>query len=151
MRCGALPASEAPGMEGGGGITRRRVASRCSNSPRASCAPRRTRASSCERRSWVRHSRKGCSCVGLGRSLFDCGCGRIGDHNRWLSMNAIRVVGIDASVTNLSDPDPRVSSAYIRLLKFFLESIQSRDGSDRGGSALSRLWIDSRKNFKGRM
>jgi SAM-dependent methyltransferase len=50
------------------------------------------------------------------KSLFDFGVGRAGDFGKWLKMARLElVVGIDKSTSNLSDPDPSISSAYFRL------------------------------------
>jgi SAM-dependent methyltransferase len=54
---------------------------------------------------------------GLGRSLFDFGCGRGGDLGRWLSMGAERIVGIDKYASNLYNPDEDVGGAHVRVLK----------------------------------
>lgn len=55
---------------------------------------------------------------GLGRSIFDFGCGRAGDLNKWIDMGATRVCGIDKYSNNIYDPAWNASpSANVRLLK----------------------------------
>ena len=55
---------------------------------------------------------------GLGRSVFDFGCGRAGDLNKWLDIGSTRVVGIDKYSSNIYDPAWNASpSANVRLLK----------------------------------
>lgn len=54
---------------------------------------------------------------GMGRSIFDLGCGRGGDLQKWIAMGAERVVGIDKSTSNLYDPVWSNSAAYVRLLE----------------------------------
>jgi len=55
--------------------------------------------------------------AGLGRSVFDFGCGRGGDLPKWIEMGATRVVGIDRYASNLYDPSWPVAAAYVRLLQ----------------------------------
>ena len=55
--------------------------------------------------------------AGLGRSIFDFGCGRGGDLSKWIEMGATRVVGVDRYASNLYDPDGDASGAYVRLLR----------------------------------
>ena len=54
---------------------------------------------------------------GLGRSIFDFGCGRAGDLPKWIDMGATRVLGIDKYASNLYNPDGDLSAAYVRLLR----------------------------------
>lgn len=49
---------------------------------------------------------------GGGRTVFDFGCGRGGDLQKWVDMGAQRVVGIDKYASNLYDP---VDGAYARM------------------------------------
>ncbi len=55
--------------------------------------------------------------AGLGRSIFDFGCGTAGDLNKWLEMGAQRVVGFDKYASNIYNPDLRWKGAYVRLLQ----------------------------------
>jgi SAM-dependent methyltransferase len=54
---------------------------------------------------------------GLGRSVFDFGCGTGGDLNKWVEMGASRVMGVDKFASNLYNPDLRWKGAYVRLLQ----------------------------------
>jgi hypothetical protein len=55
---------------------------------------------------------------GLGRSVFDFGCGRAGDLNKWFDIGATRVMGIDKYSSNIYDPAWNASpSANVRLMK----------------------------------
>jgi SAM-dependent methyltransferase len=71
---------------------------------------------------------------GLGRSLFDFGCGRGGDLGRWLSMGAERIVGIDKYASNLYNPDEDVGGAHVRVLKQRMQfQNQQKQNQNQGG------------------
>ena len=53
---------------------------------------------------------------GLGRKVFDFGCGTGGDLNKWDDMGATDVMGVDKYASNLYNPDPAWKGAYMRLL-----------------------------------
>ena len=70
---------------------------------------------------------------GLGRSIFDIGCGQGGDIPKWLEMGATRVVGVDKHASNLYDPNMRNKrgSAYVRLM-------QAKGGDAKGSSSAAK-------------
>ena len=56
---------------------------------------------------------------GLGRSVFDFGCGRGGDLGKWLEMGSTRVVGVDKYANGINDPNLKTKQggAYVRLMQ----------------------------------
>jgi SAM-dependent methyltransferase len=50
---------------------------------------------------------------GIGPRIFDFGVGKAGDLHKWIDVGASKVVGIDRSVSNLTDP---VNGAYSRVI-----------------------------------
>jgi SAM-dependent methyltransferase len=70
---------------------------------------------------------------GLGRSVFDFGCGRGGDLGKWLEMGSTRVVGIDKYANGLYDPSLKAKQggAYVRLMQAKGEA-PSPGGGGRG-------------------
>ena len=77
---------------------------------------------------------------GLGRSVYDFGCGTGGDLSKWIEMGARRVMGIDKFASNLYNPDLRWKGAYVRLL-------QSGRQTDTTGMRVVFLPIDASKPF----
>lgn len=50
---------------------------------------------------------------GMGPRIFDFGVGKAGDLHKWIEIGASKVVGIDRSLSNLTDP---VNGAYSRVI-----------------------------------
>jgi SAM-dependent methyltransferase len=50
---------------------------------------------------------------GIGPRIFDFGVGKAGDLHKWIDVGASKVVGVDRSVSNLTDP---VNGAYARII-----------------------------------
>jgi hypothetical protein len=51
-----------------------------------------------------------------GASIIDLGVGRLGDLNKYLAVKATRILGIDKSSSNLTDPDFAHGGAHTRIL-----------------------------------
>jgi len=50
---------------------------------------------------------------GIGPRIFDFGVGKAGDLHKWIDVGASKVVGIDKSIANLTDP---INGAYSRVI-----------------------------------